>query len=420
MSAPPSSVAASARAGLRAGLLAGWRPGDFLMEREGHGVLGQGVAGRIEVPAMPAQAVRAALMAEEALASATGEAGIVAGALPFRGDIPALLVIPERVLTDPERPAAVPEAVGTGHERPIAPPRGPGAPAHAAGQDPDGPRPLRWRPEPSAAAFREAVEEAIRRIQEGELEKVVLRRSLVAGNPGVDLGLLLAELRREDPGCHLFAAPAAAGGTLVGATPETLIRRRGQAVLSVPHAGTAARSADPARDRWLAAQLLRSEKDRHEHRVVVEEVADRLAPHCEQLEVDPEPHLTATGAVWHLATTLRGRLRHSAPSSLALAAALHPTPAVCGRPARSALELIAQLEPAGRGLYSGLVGWMDSRGDGEWAVSLRCALVTDDEVRLDAGVGLVAESDPDAEVAETEAKFVTLLEALGATGIGSA
>ena len=406
MSAPPTSVDAGTGVAMGSGLLAGWRPGDFLMQRDGRGVLARGVAGRIEVPAMPDQAARAALMAEEALAPVASDARIVAGALPFRGDIPAVLTIPERVVTDPQRL--------------LADLRGPGPPPQLMGRALDASPPLRWRPEPSAAAFREAVEEAIRRIVAGEVEKVVLRRSLVAANPGVDLARLLAELRRGDPGCHLFAAPAAGGGTLVGATPETLLRRRGLAVLSVPHAGTAARSADPDRDRWVAAQLLRSGKDRHEHAVVVEEVADRLAPYCEQLGVEAEPHLTATAAVWHLATTLRGRLRSSAPSSLALAAALHPTPAVCGRPSRSAAALIARLEPTGRGLYSGLVGWTDGRGDGEWAVSLRCALVTEEAIRLEAGVGLVAESDPDAEMAETEAKFVTLLEALRAAGSGSA
>jgi isochorismate synthase len=273
---------------------------------------------------------------------------------------------------------------------------------------------LRWRAEPSAAAYVRAVTEAISTIRAGELEKVVLTRSLVAANPGLDLLRLLAELRRRDPDCHLFAAPAAGGGAFVGATPETLLRREGDRVVSLPHAGTAARSPDPGRDRQAAEALLHSAKDLHEHAAVVEVVADTLAPHCADLRVDSEPHLAATAAVWHLATAVRGRLRPSAPSALALAAELHPTPAVCGTPRAVAGALIARLEPASRGLYAGLVGWVDGRGDGEWAVSLRCALVTRAAVRIHAGAGIVAESRPDLEVAETEVKFRTMVDALEA------
>src|SRR5487761_1393848 len=166
MSAPPTSVDAGTGVAMGSGLLAGWRPGDFLMQRDGRGVLARGVAGRIEVPAMPDQAARAALMAEEALAPVASDARIVAGALPFRGDIPAVLTIPERVVTDPQRL--------------LADLRGPGPPPQLMGRALDASPPLRWHPPPSAAAFGEAVEEAIRRIVAGEVGMVVLRRSLVA------------------------------------------------------------------------------------------------------------------------------------------------------------------------------------------------------------------------------------------------
>jgi isochorismate synthase len=244
---------------------------------------------------------------------------------------------------------------------------------------------------------------------------VVLTRALVAGNPGIDLAALLAELRQRDPEVHLFAAPAGEEGAFVGATPETLLRREGDRVVSLPHAGTAARwPDDPGRDREAAEALVRSAKNQHEHAAVVEAVAETLTPHCTELRVDSEPHLVATATVWHLATAVRGRLRPSAPSALALAAALHPTPAVCGTPADVASALIARLEPASRGLYSGLVGWVDGRGDGEWAVSLRCALITRARVRIHAGAGIVAESRPDLEVAETKLKFRTMVDALEA------
>jgi len=275
--------------------------------------------------------------------------------------------------------------------------------------------PMRWRAEPPAAAYAEAVAEALSRIRAGELEKVVLARALVAGNPGIDLAALLAELRRRDPECDLFAAPADDDDTFVGATPETLLRREGDRVVSLPHAGTAARwPDDPGRDREAAEALVRSAKNQREHAAVVEAVADTLTRHCTKLRVDPEPHLVATATVWHLATAVRGRLRRFAPSALALAAELHPTPAVCGTPADVAGALIARLEPASRGLYSGLVGWVDTRGDGEWAVSLRCALITRALVRVQAGAGIVALSQPDLEVEETELKFRTIVDALEA------
>ena len=395
-------------------LLASWRSGGFLMEREGAGIVASGVLRRIEVPAGFGQAARAASLAGAALADLDVDGAVIAAALPFAGDTPAHLLVPERVRVTSIAPRELDLAVrfgrraadgGGGREETVV---SPSAPA-GIGR-------MRWRAQPPLAAYAEAVAEAISRIRAGRLEKVVLARSLVAPNPGIEMRALLAELRRRDPGCHLFAAPvfAAEGGDFVGATPETLIRREGDRVLSLPHAGTAARSPDPARDRQVAEGLLASAKNLHEHAAVVEAVAGALQPHCAELWVDREPHLAATATVWHLATAVRGRLRPSAPDALSLAAALHPTPAVCGTPTAAAAELIAELEPGSRGLYAGLVGWVDRRGDGEWAVSLRCALVTRAAVRIHAGAGIVAESQPELEVAETEVKFRTLIDALEA------
>jgi isochorismate synthase len=396
------------RTGAAVDLLAAWRPGGFLMERRGTGIVTAGELRRIEVSEGRGQAMRAAEVADDALAGLGIEGAVVTAALPFRGDVTARLVIPERVTVTSISPRDL--DLGTGHVRPRA--------VTAVGPSPGtkpAALPMRWEAEPAAAAYAEAVAEALSRIRAGELEKVVLTRALVAGNPGIDLAALLAELRRRDPECHLFAAPADEDGAFVGATPETLLRREGDRVVSLPHAGTAARwPDDPGRDREAAEALVRSAKNQHEHAAVVEAVAETLTPHCTKLRVDTEPHLVATATVWHLATAVRGRLRPSAPSALALAAALHPTPAVCGTPADVAGALIARLEPASRGLYSGLVGWVDDRGDGEWAVSLRCALITRAMVRIHAGAGIVAESRPDLEVAETEVKFRTIVDALEA------
>jgi isochorismate synthase len=403
--APPE---AAVRPGAAVDLLATWRTGGFLMERGGTGIVTAGELRRIEVPEGPGQATRAAEVADDALAGLGIEGAVVTAALPFRGDVAARLVIPERITVTSISPREL--DLGTGRIRPravaaVRPSPGTGPAAW----------PMRWEAEPAAAAYERAVVEALARIRAGELEKVVLTRALAAPNPGIDLAMLLAELRRRDPECHLFAAPAGEEGAFVGATPETLLRREGDRVVSLPLAGTAARwPGDPGRDREAAEALVRSAKDQHEHAAVVEAVAETLTPYCTKLRVDPEPHLVATATVWHLATAVRGRLRPSAPSALALAAALHPTPAVCGTPADVAGALIARLEPASRGLYAGLVGWVDGRGDGEWAVSLRCALITPSTVRIHAGAGIVAESRPDLEVAETEVKFHTMVDALEA------
>jgi len=389
-------------------LLAAWRPGGFLMERRGTGIVTLGEFRRIEVPEGSGQASRAAAVADDALAGLGIEDAVVIAALPFRGDVAARLVIPERITVTSISPRELDLGAARGRRaegEAVPPPARTALPVS----------PMRWQAEPPAAAYAEAVAEALSRIRAGELEKVVLTRAMAATNPGIDLAALLAELRRRDPECHLFAAPAGEDGAFVGATPETLLRREGDRVVSLPHAGTAARwPDDPGRDREAAEALVRSAKNQHEHAAVVNAVAETLTPHCTKLRVDAEPHLVGTATVWHLATAVRGRLRSSAPSALALAAALHPTPAVCGTPTDVAGALIARLEPASRGLYSGLVGWVDGRGDGEWAVSLRCAVITPARVRIHAGAGIVAESRPDLEVAETEVKFRTIVDALEA------
>lgn len=409
-------AAAPAEAVSAGDLLARWRPGDFLLVRGERGLLGSGARHRLRIPPGERQVAEAAGLAA-ALLAGMEEGACVAGALPFRGDEAALLTVPERILV----------AGRGGRAGEPGPAGGSGlAASGGSGIPPPPPSPaeprlgetLAWRAEPSPEAFAASVAEAVRRIRAGDLEKVVLARVLEAENPGLEAAALLAALRRRNPDAHVYAAHAGAGSVFLGAMPETVIRRSGDAVVSIPHAGTRPRSPDPGADRDAARALLASPKERHEHRVVVEAVAEALTPHCAALHVDREPHLVATQRVWHLATTVRGRLHGAAPGALGLAAALHPTPAVCGRPAAQALDLIGRLEPRGRGLYAGLVGWMDRRGDGEWAVSLRCALLTPERVRLHAGVGLVDESDPDAEVAETAAKFGTLLDAIAEVRAG--
>ncbi|WP_068925904.1 isochorismate synthase [Planobispora rosea] len=243
------------------------------------------------------------------------------------------------------------------------------------------------------------------------LRKVVLARTLeLSRDEPVDVLDLLRPLAGRDMS---FAAPLPGGRTLIGASPELLVSRRGRTVVSNPLAGSAARSADPAEDRRRAAALAASSKDLHEHRLVVEAVADALQPYCVDLDVPSGPELTSTETMWHLSTRVTGVLRDPDTPVLALAAALHPTPAVCGTPRVRARRAIEELEPFDRGFYTGLVGWTDAAGDGEWAVTIRCAEAAGRLLRLYAGAGIVPGSDPDKELAETSAKFRTMLRALG-------
>ncbi|MET9663490.1 isochorismate synthase, partial [Streptomyces sp. NPDC006510] len=221
-------------------------------------------------------------------------------------------------------------------------------------------------------------------------------------------------LARRDPVGHTFALPTGAGRTLIGASPELLVSRQGQRVVANPLAGSTPRSTDLAEDVRRAAALLESAKDLHEHAVVVDAVHQALAPHCTELTVPARPTLIRTATMWHLSTTVTGTLASPDTSALALACALHPTPAVCGTPTTTARRVIAETEPFDRGFFTGVVGWGDARGDGEWVVTIRCAEAEERTLRLYAGAGIVAASVPGAETAETAAKFRTFLSAVGA------
>ncbi|WP_460444033.1 isochorismate synthase, partial [Amycolatopsis cihanbeyliensis] len=301
-----------------------------------------------------------------------------------------------------------------------------GAPDGAGARPPGEPVPghTDWAvtPRPEPEGYADGVRRALDLIGTGEVSKVVLARclELTAGAP-VAVPSLLARLVRADPAAHAFAVDVTAPGdqatrTLVGASPELLVARRGAMVVANPLAGSLPRCADEAENRGRVAALLASEKDRREHAHVAAQVGEVLGRFCTEVTVPGEPEVIGTPTMWHLSSRITGRLADPADpasSSLALAEALHPTPAVCGVPAAGARDAIAELEPEDRGYYSGLVGWTGPDGDGEWVVTIRSAEVCERTVRLHAGAGIVAGSDPAAELAETSAKFRTLLRALG-------
>ncbi len=262
------------------------------------------------------------------------------------------------------------------------------------------------------AGWESVVSQAVSRIAEGELEKVVLARDLIAtADDDIDVRWPLQQLAEHYEMCWTFHVDG-----LFGATPEMLVRRERGLVTSRVLAGTIRRTGDDERDLALAGQLARSSKDLEEHEYAVRSVADALAPYCSSTNVPEVPFVLHLPNVMHLATDVAGVVhdQHGAggASVLELAAALHPSAAVGGTPTKVATEMITEIEGMDRGRYAGPVGWMDASGDGEFGIALRSGMVAGNEVRLFAGCGIVADSDPAAELAEAQAKFLPVRDAL--------
>lgn len=327
-----------------------------------------------------------------------GPGAMLVGALPFDTQSPTRLFVPEETRVS-NRP---PDFSATA------------SPAAASWQVTE---------HPTRDGYRMAVVRALERLaatstsDAATITKVVLARMLeLEATERIDPLHVFARLL-ADTHASAFCVPLTphADGvarTLVGASPELLVEKTGSTVSSLPMAGSAPRQANAVADREAARLLEASAKDQREHRAVVEHVLDSLSPHCQHLRAPATPVLASTAAMWHLATPIEGDLKRDI-SSLELAVALHPTPAVCGSPTDLARALIAELEPFDRGFFTGAVGWCDTRGDGRWMVAIRCAEIVDRVARVHAGAGIVSGSDPDAEAAETSAKFQTVLRALG-------
>jgi isochorismate synthase len=373
-----------------ADLLAAYLPGSCFYSSARGSLLADGVHARVDTSrGARSEAVAAALA--DAVAAGVDDP-VVVGALGFGSE--ASLVVPAVVRRAGARtvePSSAPALTGEWEVHRRTPPQ----------------------------AYVDGVRRALEMISTGVLQKVVLARclELVADRP-VAVPALLARLVCADPTAHAFAVDVTALGdpaprTLVGASPELLVCRTGDEVRANPLAGSVPRAGEPEEDRRRIAALRGSDKERREHEVVAAQVAEVLGRFCTDVRMPARPEVLGTATMWHLSSPITGRLVDPSVSSLALAEALHPTPAVCGVPSPVARRAIAELEVVDRGYYSGLVGWCDADGDGEWAVTLRSAEVCGPTVRLFAGAGIVAGSDPEAELAETGAKFRTLLRAVG-------
>jgi len=336
---------------------------------------------------------RAFARASDAVAAA-GSGSAVVGAISFAPDTPDALYVPDALVVDEPTRTAAPPVPAVRLARSV----------------------------PTPAEHRDRVAAVVERIGAGAARKVVLARAIdLVADVDVDVDALARAFAAGSPEGNAFSVDlSAAGGrfagaALVGSSPESLVRRSGRQVSCHPYAGSAPRSADPDTDRRNAQALLGSGKDHREHRFVVDHIAKALEPVTRDLRVPDEPVLIGTGEMWHLASPIEGTLVETDLTALHLALLLHPTPAICGTPTDAARAIIDEVEGP-RGFYAGAVGWSDAAGDGEWMVGIRCAEITADRRSLRAwsGGGIVVDSDPDDELAETTAKFATVLRALGA------
>lgn len=272
-------------------------------------------------------------------------------------------------------------------------------------------RPVAVTPIDDPQVWGASVATATQRIAQGHVEKVVLARAVAVQAPtAFVIPVILQRLTDANPSCYVFHVDG-----LVGASPELLVARSGDRVFAQPMAGTTRRDPDPARDEALAQALFASASYRHEHQVTIDMVHDTLLNFASYVDYEPEPALVKLANVTHLASRVEGQLSTPPASVLDLIDALHPTPAVSGRPLAAALAVINELETHNRNRYAGTVGWVDGSGDGEWAVTIRCAQLDPDvpgRAVVHAGCGIVADSDPTAELAESEAKLQAALSAL--------
>jgi menaquinone-specific isochorismate synthase len=374
--------------------------------RRGDGIVGVGLAAwAFSGPLSDAGAAWREIAAAAEVDDAVGlpGSGLVAlGSFPFAPDgVDGVLSVPRTIVGRRNGRSWITEIARVGsHDTPGAKAEQPSAhtivPVDAAEFSPGAMSPV---------AFQAAVATVVARIRAGEVGKVVLARDVVAHLPrGADLRHPLSRLAHDYPDAVTFAVDG-----LLGASPETLVRVQGGRVTARVLAGTAARGVDAAADAAVSLSMLGSRKDRDEHGLARASVVSALRPHTSNLEAG-EPFALELPNLWHLATDLHGELGDGS-NALDLVAALHPTAAVGGTPRDRAVETIAELEPFGRGRYAGPVGWIDGDGSGEWAIALRCALVADGTVTAYAGAGIVGDSVPAQELAETELKLRPIVSA---------
>ena len=366
----------------------------YLFVRDGVGIAGRGVAARVPLAEVPAF-----LAAIEHTDHVGGVTPLALGCVPFLPGDPTELVVPAVLVGKAADGRRWVTTIGD-----------------AAADLTPAPR-----PQPAAAAFTVAAAAPVEQylaavaaardaVRAGHIAKAVIAREVtVSSDAPIDVHAVLLRLRASFGSSYRYSVDG-----FVGASPELLVRVDGNTVESHPLAGTAPRTGDPATDARVAAELIESTKNQVEHRAVIDMVHDTLLPWCSFLDWEPEPSIVTVANVQHLGSRVEGHLSDPRPNVLDLVRALSPTPALGGAPRAEALALIAAVEGFARGRYGGAVGWVDAAGNGTWAVAIRCAELSADRrtARLIAGGGIVAESDPLAELAETQAKLQAMLSAI--------
>jgi isochorismate synthase len=268
--------------------------------------------------------------------------------------------------------------------------------------------------QPTGNNYKKGVSSLLEMLKQTTLSKVVLSRSVeVATKQEINQSNLLRNLLVINSRGYTFAANLASGSKLMGASPELLIAKRGSHMISNPLAGSRPKSLSEAENLVARESLLNTGKDLHEHGLVVEEVERVMSKYCRNLYTPMVPSVIETETMLHLSTVLEGKADQDDLNVLQVAAELHPTPAVCGHPRHSAYEAIKRLETFERGYFTGMIGWCDSRGNGQWVVTIRCAEVKSNQMKIFAGAGIVSESQPQSELEETGAKMRTILSAAG-------
>ncbi len=317
---------------------------------------------------------------------------VALGVIPFCESDPVKFIVPQQLLISSTlRPSALNDKKTQGHKASLT-------------------------PLPAPSQYMQTVDKALLEMKKGTFEKVVLSRAMkVKTEQPINVESLLSTLLKQNPDGYTFCADVSQDNScrrLIGSSPELLVARRGMHVSSNPLAGSRKRNAEEQENKALSFSLLESHKDLHEHEVVVAAVEKALQPHCKNLHVPMLPSVIYTPAMLHLSTLVEGTLSDDSVSALQLAMDLHPTPAVCGFPTAAAKKFIQQQESFNREYFTGLVGWCDSRGNGEWVVVIRSAEISPDSLTVFAGAGIVKGSIAQDELAETGNKMRTILNAL--------
>ncbi len=373
----------------------------LLFVRDGVGLAGRGVAARVPIDDAPGF-----LASIEHDSTIDGAAPVAIGSLPFVPGSSADLTVPSTTLVkrrgrEPWLTIVASDADELDAIDPVHSIASPARPTPTAAS-------YTLAPESPVDHYLAAVASARDAVRRGELTKAVIARPIIitADRP-IDVHAVLTRLRASFGSSYRYSVDG-----LIGASPELLVEVDGPVVRSHPLAGTAPRTGDVANDARIADDLIRSTKNQIEHRIVIDVVHDALLPWASYLDWEPEPSIVTVANVQHLGTRMEGMLSQPGPAVTELVRALSPTPALGGHPRDEALALIARVEGFERGRYGGAVGWVDANGDGTWAVVIRCAEISGTSARLVAGGGIVADSDPLGELAETQAKFQAMLSAI--------